>query len=267
MPGDPPHAAQLLDLSITNAGTKDKRSSLDACRDRTLTGYAVVCIDAGSGTFINPRGRWQLAAPSLFWLHHDIPHSYWPEPRWTERWFLFEGTAADSALANERLEPAHPVDALSPELLACFDRCWEAWHSNGPASHELAAACLRELIIRAHAERHGLLKPSRHHGPVGAALAIMADEACDGVSPADIADRIGASYTTLRRQFRQRTGHSMKDYLLKLQLQRACERLLAGDAVYEAAVASGFEDPYYFSRLFSKRIGVAPSQYAVSARL
>jgi len=45
-------------------------------------------------------------------------------------------------------------------------------------------------------------------------------------------------------------------------LQKACELLIQTDlSVKDVAEELGYKDPYYFSRLFKKIQGCAPSQY------
>jgi AraC-like DNA-binding protein len=48
--------------------------------------------------------------------------------------------------------------------------------------------------------------------------------------------------------------------LIRLRLQRAMDLLQQGTHnVAEAASAVGYDDPFYFSRLFRKHMGITPS--------
>jgi transcriptional regulator GlxA family with amidase domain len=59
---------------------------------------------------------------------------------------------------------------------------------------------------------------------------------------------------------RKQTGMPPLSLLIRLRLQRAMDLLQRGSHnVAEAARAVGYDDPFYFSRLFKKHIGVAPS--------
>ena len=62
--------------------------------------------------------------------------------------------------------------------------------------------------------------------------------------------------------FKRSTGFSPIDYFIRLRMQEAC-RLLASTAasVKEVAADLGYEDPFYFSRLFKSVHGVAPTDY------
>ncbi len=66
----------------------------------------------------------------------------------------------------------------------------------------------------------------------------------------------------LRAAVRRVAGCSPKDYLLGIRLGRAKE-LLAVTELPVAAVARrvGYDDPAYFSRLFTRRVGMAPIRF------
>jgi AraC-like DNA-binding protein len=59
---------------------------------------------------------------------------------------------------------------------------------------------------------------------------------------------------------RRQTGMPPLALLIRLRLQRATDLLQRGNHnVAEAARAVGYDDPFYFSRLFHKHMGMAPS--------
>jgi transcriptional regulator GlxA family with amidase domain len=63
------------------------------------------------------------------------------------------------------------------------------------------------------------------------------------------------------------TGMSMTRYLRTLRLSKARE-LLSTTAlnISEVAYAVGFEDPKYFSRVFSEEFGVSPGNFRQSTK-
>ena len=59
-----------------------------------------------------------------------------------------------------------------------------------------------------------------------------------------------------------KTGFSPIEYFNHLKVQKACQYLLFTDLrVKEIADKLGIEDPYYFSRMFSKLMGMSPGTY------
>ncbi len=78
----------------------------------------------------------------------------------------------------------------------------------------------------------------------------------------EIAERIGLSPAYFSRLFKRVTGLTFQEYLIQLRIARAQQLLLEGRLhIAEVARESGFRDPYYFSRLFHRRIGCCPSEY------
>jgi YesN/AraC family two-component response regulator len=57
------------------------------------------------------------------------------------------------------------------------------------------------------------------------------------------------------------------DYLIHLRIQKACQLLDNTTLqVKEIAAVSGFDDPYYFSRIFKKVMGRSPVDYRKMAK-
>jgi AraC-like DNA-binding protein len=78
---------------------------------------------------------------------------------------------------------------------------------------------------------------------------------------AAFAKAAGASPRTLARLFRRETGLGFRAWRQQLRLQRALERLAAGDAVTTIALELGYESPSAFIAMFKKALGVSPSRY------
>ena len=78
----------------------------------------------------------------------------------------------------------------------------------------------------------------------------------------EVARQVGLSPAHFTRLFKQVTGLTFQDYLIHLRLAHARQLLLEGTLnVTEVARQSGFTDPYYFSRIFHRRVGCSPSRY------
>lgn len=64
------------------------------------------------------------------------------------------------------------------------------------------------------------------------------------------------------RVFKHEQGMSFGQYLMHYRLERACERLIAGDVLTkEVAYFVGFNDLSYFTWAFKRQVGVCPSRY------
>jgi AraC-like DNA-binding protein len=62
--------------------------------------------------------------------------------------------------------------------------------------------------------------------------------------------------------FKRYTGTSPVQFLIRLRVQKACELLdNTRQPIQEIGSRVGYEDPFYFSRLFTKVTGTSPSEY------
>ncbi|MCT4643670.1 MAG: helix-turn-helix transcriptional regulator, partial [Carboxylicivirga sp.] len=76
------------------------------------------------------------------------------------------------------------------------------------------------------------------------------------------ANKLNISYSLFRTEFKKYTGVSPGQYLLQLKIQMA-KNLLSNSqlSVKEVSFKSGFESPYYFSRVFKKHTGHTPTEF------
>jgi len=78
------------------------------------------------------------------------------------------------------------------------------------------------------------------------------------------------NYDYLRKLFRRELGMTPLEYMTGLRLRKAVNILLTMEdreySMTEIAERCGYENPLYFSRLFRKHYGCAPSAYAQENR-
>jgi two-component system response regulator YesN len=75
-----------------------------------------------------------------------------------------------------------------------------------------------------------------------------------------VADRLYVNSSYLSRLFKQQMGRPFSSYVLERKMERAKQLLLDGCRVHHAAHLVGYKDDSYFSRVFRKFWGVAPSE-------
>jgi LacI family transcriptional regulator len=97
---------------------------------------------------------------------------------------------------------------------------------------------------------------------VAEALRLIREEACSGLTVAEVLRRVGMSASTLKRRFADILGRSPKAEIHRIQLERAKELLMAGDLpMVRIAELAGFENVEWFNKLFHRKTGSTPGQY------
>lgn len=76
-----------------------------------------------------------------------------------------------------------------------------------------------------------------------------------------IADHVGLNRDYLARMFKQKTGFTLQEHIMRIRFDEACRCLYLGMSIKEAALRSGFNDTSNFSKMFKKRQGISPKQW------
>jgi two-component system response regulator YesN len=83
----------------------------------------------------------------------------------------------------------------------------------------------------------------------------------------EVARTAGVSSGHLSEHMKERTGRSFVELLRDLRVEKACQRLAeTEDTLSEIALACGFCDQSYFTRVFHDARGMTPRQYRTSSR-
>lgn len=116
---------------------------------------------------------------------------------------------------------------------------------------------LLELIIRSRLLQH------KDYDLIEPVVERIRNHPEEPLSLGEAARISGRSPSTLTRLFKKLTGQSFKQYQTGFRLQRAAELLemMPNHPVCEIAQRVGFDDPFYFSRLFRRHMGRAPSDF------
>jgi AraC-like DNA-binding protein len=250
-----------LGLVCLGVGTQD---GIVPCKPRVLSSHAAVLLTAGRGWLAIGGTEFALRAPVLFWLRPDELHEYGPDRHgWTESWALFDGPAAAGYAELGYLGGRIPVttfDDVGPVRRGFADLA-DTCRSDDPDTDIAAAVSVHRLLATIRQTRSDY---DRSGGPV---LAVLRRDAALPLQVGQHARRLGCTVDELRATVRRLTGFGVKDYLVQVRIGRAKE-LLADSTLPVGAVALeiGYDDPGYFSRLFTRRVGLSPSDFRTQSR-
>lgn len=95
----------------------------------------------------------------------------------------------------------------------------------------------------------------------------LRDNFAEVVRMPELADSLGISLRSLNRRFKAATGISPTHYLVQQRLHNARELLRTSNlGIAEVAMATGYSDSDYFSRLFREAMKQSPRDYRESVR-
>lgn len=97
---------------------------------------------------------------------------------------------------------------------------------------------------------------------VTAALGIIRLHACEGLQAADVVAQLPVSRSVLQRRFRQETGCSIQEEIIRVRLSRARQLLAETDLpLAEIAERCGFTHQEYMGAKFKAHAGKTPAEY------
>ena len=158
------------------------------------------------------------------------------------------------------IKPAGPADPRGDVLTLPSSR---RASPPEPIVHSDARRAEVVLLPRA-AEREKRVKHDRTHP----AIEYAAEHLDRTIALGHVAALCHLGPSQFCRAFRLEHDVSFGQYLLRLRIEKACDRLSDPDAlVKEVAYSVGFNDLSYFTRAFRREMGVCPSAYQAGARL
>ena len=152
-----------------------------------------------------------------------------------------------------------------PAWLAPLIRYFELM-DNPMDAQVLGPSILREIHYRLLLSPIGrmlrrLLISDSHASRIAKAIHILRSGFPSPLSVSELANRVGMSPSSFHTHFKSITGTTPLQYQKDLRLIEARALLIEKEqSVSEAAYAVGYESPTHFSRDYSKKFGVPPSQ-------
>jgi AraC-like DNA-binding protein len=105
-------------------------------------------------------------------------------------------------------------------------------------------------------------RQGRYAETVKQTLAFLDAHYLDPLNLRQIAENVRVSPDYLSRQFKTVLGQTCMEYLIRVRVERSRQLLdNTSLSVQEIAVQVGYPDPYYFSRVFKLKTGLAPQLY------
>lgn len=259
----------LRALHITAMGYYPKAQDHFRNRKVPIKDFVLIyCVD-GEGWFELGGVRYKVPSNSYFILPAGLPHAYGASSShpWTIYWVHFQGSLApDYASLSEKVCRINPTstsrirdrNTLFEEIFASLDRALT------PDSIRYASALFHHYLatLKYLPEYRGLIGNGDHDDIVDATIHFLEENVEKSLTLEQMSDYSGYSPSYLSAIFKKRTGQAPLTYFNHLKIRQACRMLTDTDMKMNMICHKvGISDPYYFSRLFSKVIGMSPSEY------
>jgi AraC-like DNA-binding protein/mannose-6-phosphate isomerase-like protein (cupin superfamily) len=226
---------------------------------------------AGRGRMVTDAGEVELEPGSVFWMRPG--RRYEAEQDAAVRLgvsyvhFELEDERA-RALSSRWVPPFEVMRTRRADLIdAALRRVIELVRE--PAGEEAAPAWVGAILAdlaREQAQGAGATEAAGlaklHHDLVERVVARIRESPAEAPTVAELAREAGYSPDHFARIFARATGRGPQEYVIDAKMERA-RRLLAESSLSVGMIAEalGFREVFFFSRQFSQRTGVSPSEY------
>jgi AraC family transcriptional regulator of arabinose operon len=231
----------------------------------------IYCIE-GEGWFEIHNQIQNVIANQVFILPKDVAHSYGCNSKkpWTIYWIHFDGQKA-AFFAENFLKPILILperDSRIEDRLKLFEEII-ATLKNGYSINNLdfSVTSLFYLLgslkyLGAYRDSSKINQKNFQNDIIEVAIHFMRENVRKRITLKEIAEYVGFSPSHFSGLFQRKTGHSPLNYFIQLKIQEACHHLDFSEMkVNQISILVGFDDPLYFSRIFSRIMGSSPSDY------
>lgn len=230
--------------------------------------HLFIWVVGGRGFAQTQGQRCDVGAGSLLTFRRGDSHAYGSDPHdpWSILWFHFDGPASQEVVREVRgamgrvvlpLALDEPLRERWLEMIATF-------HTPSPGGPSLANYLLWGVI--------GLIRHRLSVGPAGQHSAVwqvtqvvqryVRNHLPEPMRVEDLARAARLSPRQLTRIMRETMGCSPMAYVIDQRLAQAAAMLRQTPRpIKQVASAVGYDDEYYFSRLFKRHMGVSPTAY------
>lgn len=240
-------------------------------------------VASGGGWIRIEDERIVIVPPALLVIPGSVVHEIRFDPG-TDGWvvtaalaFIQSVAATEHGLIETMRRPAaYPAvegDLTAEELDATFQRLHREFVWRGPARRAAITACFLQILVDLH--RKATLAYGQSASPTDRNYEIvlryreMLERAFRTEKQLSFyADRLGVTIARLNLACKTRTGVTASSLLYeRLAVEAKRYLLYTHMGVGEVGQALGFEDPAYFNRFFSKRVGRSPGAYRSEAQV
>ncbi|WP_316789790.1 AraC family transcriptional regulator [Pedobacter frigoris] len=264
----------LSGMYITDIGFYPKAKFHYRERDHGLDQYILLyCVD-GKGEVKIEKNAYALSTGNFIIIPAEKSHAYASDKNnpWTIYWAHFKGQLVKPLvrLLLKRQKGYKGFVQFNESRIKLFDEIY----SNLERGYSTDNLCYVNISFSHFLssfifdEKFNYSSKKSMANPIDISIEFMQKNLHATFTLEDIAKSVNLSASHFSALFKEQTGFAPIKYFNHIKIQKACQYLQFTDLrIKEISATLGIDDPYYFSRMFSKIMGVSPQDYKVKREM
>ncbi len=218
--------------------------------------------------------HYALEANQGFLICPGQVNTYYADKRdpWKYVWLEFGGLRAEEYLSAAGLGETQPI--YQPKSLALAEpvrdtMLYIADHPKASTLHIIGHLCLfLDALIQSSSTRRELHGARLQDFYIQEAVTFMEHNYRREVTVEEVADVCKLNRSYFSKLFRESMGCPPQEFLIRLRLSKAAERMQTTKAsIGDIAASCGYPNQLHFSRAFKKRYGVSPREWRIQNKI
>jgi len=229
--------------------------------------YILIYCHDGKGEVVIRNRKYKMEAGDFIIIPIQTPHAYTADEKdpWSIYWIHFKGAISHKVAANaEKKNGLKGFIRFKEKSVGLFNEMY-AQLEKGYSIDNLMCAnmCLWHFFSTfLFNDKYDVSGQQGNQDAIDSAIDFLSKHTDRTLSLEEIAGVVNLSASHFSYLFKNKTGFSPMEYFNHLKVQKACQYLLFTSLrVKEISLALGIEDQYYFSRMFTKVMGLSPNEY------
>ncbi|MGD9126570.1 MAG: AraC family transcriptional regulator [Planctomycetia bacterium] len=230
------------------------------------------CLE-GEGWCEMDGNSWRVPPDHAILIPAGVPHYYGAvdDDPWTHYWIHFTGAQAAYYTELLGVTAKNPVFKLprSPHIIAGLESIYRlammpTVTKNLVATTGALANFLGAINLERFSQNPVVENAEKR---IAKTIEYMQQNLGQALTLSDLARIACMSPPHYSSLFKRREACPPMQFLTRLRIQKACKMLLSTDLkIQQIATELGFNDPFYFSRVFNSLVGKSPSVYRKESR-
>ena len=229
--------------------------------------YVLHYIISGKGTLFLDEKKFPVSEHQAFITPPFVPVYYKADAKepWNYIWLHFNGQKAMDLLYRAGITREHPIfiakeDMPDNELEKCVI---DILHNNENEYYCIGNLYkMFQILIDSSSRKLESNEVNGQLNYIRNVINYIQKKYADPVHIQDIADYCGLDRSYLSKLFKSATNYSPQEYLIHVRMNKAKKLLKTEElSIQNIAYSVGYPDPFAFSKIFKREVGMSPSAY------